>query len=189
MSDDLGDDPVKPRGSPGSEGAESAELGGLPLEPSDSAITRLEGEAAELRDRHLRLAAEYDNFRKRSARERAELTERAQAELLGRLLDVVDDIDRLAAGGAQVQTVDQLHEAVVLTEKKLWKELSAAGFETIEPTGTPFDPEQHEAISSVPAPDAARAHLVARTFQVGYRLRGLLLRPARVQVYGEPALD
>ncbi|MGH7531975.1 MAG: nucleotide exchange factor GrpE [Gemmatimonadales bacterium] len=189
MNDDLGDDPVGSGRSPGSEGAESAEVGGVPLEPPDSAIARLEAEVAELRDRHLRLAAEYENFRKRTARERAELTERAQADLLARLLDVVDDIDRLAAGGAQVQTLDQLHEAVVLTEKKLWKELGAAGFETIDPTGAPFDPEQHEAISSVPAPDAARAHLVAQTFQVGYRLKGLLLRPARVQVYGEPALD
>ncbi|MGB7211682.1 MAG: nucleotide exchange factor GrpE [Gemmatimonadales bacterium] len=189
MNDDLGDGQARTVPSADAERAESAGVGGVPLEPSDSAIARLEAEAAELRDRHLRLAAEYDNFRKRTARERSELTERAQADLLIRMLDVVDDMDRLAAGGAQVQTVDQLHEAVVLTEKKLWKELGAAGFETIEPTGAPFDPEQHEAISSIPAPDAAQAHLVARTFQVGYRLKGLLLRPARVQVYGEPALD
>ncbi|HET7024127.1 MAG TPA: nucleotide exchange factor GrpE [Gemmatimonadales bacterium] len=189
MNDDLGDDTARPEPSADPYRAESAGLGGVPIEPPDSAIARLEAEVAELRDRHLRLAAEYDNYRKRTARERSELTDRAQADLLVRLLDVVDDMDRLAAGGAQVQTVDQLHEAVVLTEKKLWKELEAAGFEAVEPTGAPFDPEQHEAISSIPAPDAARAHLVAQTFQVGYRLKGLLLRPARVQVYGEPALD
>ena len=173
----------------GADGAESAVLGGLPMETPESAVARLEAESAELRDRYLRLAAEYDNFRKRTARERSELTERAQSELLGRILDVVDDMDRLAAGGGQSQGVDQLHQAVVLTEKKLWKELAAAGFESIEPTGAPFDPSQHEAISTVPAPDAAKAHLVAQTFQVGYRLKGLLLRPARVQVYGEPVQD
>ncbi|HEU5358694.1 MAG TPA: nucleotide exchange factor GrpE, partial [Gemmatimonadales bacterium] len=116
-------------------------------------------------------------------------TERAQGELLGRILDVVDDMDRLAAGGGRSPDVDQLHQAVVLTEKKLWKELAALGFESVEPTGAPFDPSQHEALSTVPAPDAAQAHLVAQTFQVGYRLKGLLLRPARVQVYGEPAQD
>ncbi|HEV2290613.1 MAG TPA: nucleotide exchange factor GrpE [Gemmatimonadales bacterium] len=170
----------------GADGAESAVLGGLPMETPESAVARLEAESAELRDRYLRLAAEYDNFRKRTARERSELTERAQGELLGRILDVVDDMDRLAAGGGQSHGVDQLHQAVVLTEKKLWKELTAAGFESIEPTGAPFDPSQHEAISTVPALDAAKAHLVAQTFQVGYRLKGLLLRPARVQVYGEP---
>lgn len=168
------------------DGAESAQLGGLPIETPEAAVLRLEGEAAELRDRYLRLAAEYDNFRKRTARERAELTERAQADLLTRLLDVVDDMDRLSAGGAQSQSVDQLHEAVILTEKKLWKDLGSVGFETIEPTGAPFDPALHEAIAALPAPDAARAHTVAQTLQVGYRLKGILLRPARVQVYGDP---
>lgn len=179
---------VDPSGAAaGPDGAESAVLGALPMETPESAVTRLEAESAEMRDRYLRLAAEYDNFRKRTARERAELTERAQGELLGRILDVVDDMDRLAAGGGQSQGVEQLHQAVVLTEKKLWKELAAAGFESIEPTGAAFDPSQHEAISTVPAPDAAQVNVVAQTFQVGYRLKGLLLRPARVQVYGEPA--
>lgn len=187
MNDDTAGDPGRRTPVTGADGAESAELGVLPMETPESAIGRLETESAELRDRYLRLAAEYDNFRKRTARERSELGERAQGELLARLLDVVDDMDRLAAGGAQVQTVDQLHEAVILIEKKLWKELGAAGFESVDPTGAAFDPEQHEAISTVPAPDAARAHLVAQTFQVGYRLKGVLLRPARVLVYGAPA--
>ena len=171
----------------GADGAESAELGVLPMETPESAIARLEAESAELRDRYLRLAAEYDNFRKRTARERSELGERAQGELLARLLDVVDDMDRLVAGGTQAQTVEQLYAAVVLIEKKLWKELGAAGFESVDPTGAAFDPAEHEAISTVPAPDQARAHLVAQTFQVGYRLKGVLLRPARVLVYGAPA--
>jgi molecular chaperone GrpE len=189
MDRDTAGDPDPAEPMTGAEGAESAELGGLPMETPESAVARLEAESAELRDRYLRLAAEYDNFRKRTARERLELGERAQGELLARLLDVVDDMDRLAAGGAQVQAVDQLHEAVVLIERKLWKELGAAGFESIDPTGAVFDPAAHEAISTVPAPDAARAHLVAQTFQVGYRLKGTLLRPARVLVYGAPAQD
>lgn len=187
MNDDADDGRGRAAPVTGADGAESAELGGLPMETPESAVARLEAESAELRDRYLRLAAEYDNFRKRTARERSELVERAQGELLARVLDVVDDMDRLAAGGAQVQAVDQLHQAVILIEKKLWKELGAAGFEAIDPTGAVFDPAQHEAISTIPAPDATRAHLVAQTFQVGYRLKGLLLRPARVQVYGAPA--
>lgn len=167
--------------------AESADISGLPVETPEAAAMRLEGELAEVRERHLRLAAEYDNFRKRTAKERGELTERAQGDLLARLLDVLDDVDRLASTGETSQTVEQLHQAVVLTDKKLWKELAALGFETVEPTGAPFDPSQHEAIAMIPAPDAARAHTVAQTFQTGYRFKGQLLRPARVQVYGEPA--
>ena len=68
---------------------------GLPVELSEEAVKRLEDELAELRDRHVRLAAEYDNFRKRVAKERIELTDRAQAALAGRLLDVLDDLDRV----------------------------------------------------------------------------------------------
>lgn len=170
-----------------SAGAESADIVGLPVETPEAALLRVEGELAELRERHLRLAAEYDNFRKRTAKERGELTERAQGELLSRLFDVLDDVDRLASSGDTTQSVEQLHQAVVLTDKKLWKELAALGFESVEPTGAPFDPSQHEAIAMIPAPDAARAHTVAQTFQTGYRLKGQLLRPARVQVYGDPA--
>jgi molecular chaperone GrpE len=169
-----------------SASADSAGIAGLPLEPAEGAVQRLEEEIAELRDRHLRLAAEYDNFRKRSTRERAEAGDRGKAELLGRLLDVLDDFDRLVDGGGASQTVDQLHEAVVLTDKKLWRELEQLGLEAIEPTGAPFNPTEHEAISTVPAPAAERAHTVAQTFQIGYRLKGILLRPARVAVYGEP---
>jgi molecular chaperone GrpE len=185
--DDLAAGEGRDLSAEGSSRADSADISALPVETQESAVQRLEGEVAELRDRHLRLAAEYDNFRKRTAKERGELSERAQGELLGRLLDVLDDFDRLASSSVAGQTVDQLHQAVVLTDKKLWKELAAAGFETIEPAGSPFDPALHEAISMVPAPDAARAHTVAQTFQAGYRFKGQLLRPARVQVYGDPA--
>jgi len=68
---------------------------GLPAELSEEAVKRLEDQLAELRDRHVRLAAEYDNFRKRAAKERIELTDRAQAALAGKLLDVLDDLDRV----------------------------------------------------------------------------------------------
>ncbi|HSN15002.1 MAG TPA: nucleotide exchange factor GrpE, partial [Anaeromyxobacteraceae bacterium] len=71
----------------------------VPAEPDASAVERLESERDELKDRYLRLAAEYDNFRKRSQRERAEWAERAQAELLGKLLEVLDDLDRVVEKG------------------------------------------------------------------------------------------
>ena len=157
----------------------------VPVEPDAEAVRRLESQLAEERDRHLRLAAEYDNYRKRATRERGELTDRAQAALMGRLVDVLDDMDRLSADGASA-TADQIRQAVELVDKKLRKELQSAGLERIEPTGAPFDPSVHEAVSTVPAPSPEQDHKVSATFQVGYRFKGTLVRPARVQVYSEP---
>ena len=70
------------------------------MEPSSGAVRRLEEELSEVRDKHLRLAAEFDNFRKRVARERVDLADRAQAQFVVRTLDVLDDLDRLVAGEA-----------------------------------------------------------------------------------------
>jgi molecular chaperone GrpE len=70
-------------------------------------------------------------------------------------------------------------------DKKLWKELQAAGLERIDPVGAPFDPSLHEAVSTVPAPSRDKDHQVSATFQAGYRFKGNLVRPARVQVYAE----
>jgi len=155
---------------------------GLPAELSEEAVKRLEDQLAELRDRHVRLAAEYDNFRKRAAKERIELTDRAQAALAGKLLDVLDDLDRVESGG-QLSENDVVQQALILIERKLRKELEAAGLERLDPVGMPFDPSLHEAVSVVPAPDPSKDHTVSATFQAGYRFKGSLLRPARVQVF------
>jgi molecular chaperone GrpE len=145
---------------------------------------KLEGDLAELKDRHLRLAAEFDNYRKRSSRERAELADRAQASFVAKLLDVLDDLERLMASdpGTPLAVV---REGLSAVDRKLWKELQDAGVERIDPAGTPFDPALHEAVSTVPSPDRSRDHLVSATFQPGYRFKGTLVRPARVQVYSD----
>ena len=176
---------------PGSRDADSqADFGargggsGLPMEPDTEAIRRLEDQLAQERDRHIRLAAEYDNYRKRVTRERAELGDRSQAALVGRLLDALDDLDRLIAEGGAA-SAEQVRQAVELVDKKLRKELMAAGLERIDPVGETFDPSIHEAVSTVPAPSAAEDHQVKATFQPGYRFKGALVRPARVQVYAE----
>ena len=155
---------------------------GLPAELSEEAVKRLEDQLVELRDRHVRLAAEYDNFRKRVAKERIELTDRAQAALAGKLLDVLDDLDRVESGG-QLSENDVVQQALILIERKLRMELEAAGLERLDPVGMPFDPSLHEAVSVLPAPDPSKDHTVSATFQAGYRFKGSLLRPARVQVF------
>ena len=93
-------------------------------------------------------------------------------------------MDRLSADGGSA-SAEQIRQAVELVDKKLRKELQAAGLERIEPTGAAFDPSVHEAVSTVPAPSPEQDHQVSATFQVGYRFKGTLVRPARVQVYSE----
>ncbi|MFN8652695.1 MAG: nucleotide exchange factor GrpE [Gemmatimonadales bacterium] len=157
---------------------------GLPVEPQPEAIRRLEAENSELRDRQLRLAAEFDNFRKRVAKERIELSDRAQAALAVKLLEVLDDLDRVVAGGqASGATSEAVQQGLVMIDKKLRKELEAAGLERVDPAGQPFDPAVAEAVSVLPPPEPARDHTVSATFQAGYRFKGALIRPAMVQVF------
>lgn len=156
---------------------------GVPLEPTAERAHRLQEQLDEARDRHLRLAAEFDNFRKRVARERMELTDRAQAALVARLLDVVDDVDRLEATASASATPEALAEGMILVARKLRKELEAAGLIRIDPVDQPFNPGEHEAVAATPTSDPASDQRVAATFQVGYQFKGTLVRPARVQVY------
>jgi molecular chaperone GrpE len=184
-STDMSQDPSSrdPDTQPEFRGRASASAN-LPMEPDAEAVRRLEEQLEQERERHLRLAAEYDNYRKRVARERAELADRSQAMLVGRLLDALDDLERLVADGASA-SAEQVRQAVALVDRKLRKELLAAGLERIDPAGAPFDPSEHEAVSTLPPPSPDLDHQVSATFQAGYRFKGALVRPARVQVYAE----
>ena len=153
--------------APDAETAERGEPspGGVPLEPDVSAVRRLEDQLSESQERWLRLAAEFDNFRKRIAKERVELGDRAQAALVMRLLEVLDDLDRLAEQDVAATDRDVLHQALVLVDRKLRKELEAAGLERIDPVGEPFDPTLHEAVSVLPPPTAAQEDQVSALFR------------------------
>lgn len=153
-------------------------------EAQASDCERLLAERDEARDRLLRLAAEFDNYRKRVTRERLELSDRAQATLIARLLDVLDDLDRLSDGSAAT-TSESLLEAVTMIDRKFRKELEAAGVERIDPAGQPFDPAEHEAVSAIAASEDGQENQVSATFQPGYRFKGALIRPARVQVFAD----
>ena len=134
------------------------------------------------RDRYLRLAAEYDNYRKRSSKERQEAGARAQGELVKSLIDSLDDLARVDAQDPEVVDGRTIHQGVEVVSKKLMKALSAAGLELIDPVDQTFDPALHEAVSTEPALSPEDDHLVSRVFQLGYLFNGQLLRPARVVV-------
>lgn len=137
---------------------------------------------AEQRDRYLRLAAEYDNFRKRSARERAEAGTRAQGTLITPLLDALDDLERFATLDPATTDTGTVVRGVDLVAKKLMKELGGAGLEVLNPVDQQFDPNLHEALATEPAASREDDGLVARVYQPGYLFNGQLLRPARVVV-------
>jgi len=134
------------------------------------------------KDRHLRLAAEYDNFRKRTAKERMDTWQRAQAELIARLADALDDLSRFAHIDPAETDAKTLHEGVELVERKIWKELESAGVTRIDKVGVPFDPHMHEAVTMQPASKPELDHTVGHVVQPGYKMRDTLLRPARVIV-------
>ena len=139
-------------------------------------------EAAAQQERYLRLAAEYDNFRKRTERERTELWTRAQAQLVEKLLDSLDDLHRVADVKPEATSAAALLEGMQLVERKLFRALETAGLEPIDAAGHPFDPTIHEALMTADTEDEAEDNAVGQVFQVGYRFKGVLLRPARVQV-------
>jgi molecular chaperone GrpE len=137
---------------------------------------------AELQDRYLRLAAEYDNYRKRAVKERTDGWRKAQVDLLSRLVDGFDDLARFARVDPGKTDPKTIYAGVDLVERKLWKELEAIGVRRLDQVGVPFDPQMHEAVSTVPAADAAQDHTVGAVLQPGYMLGDTLIRPARVQV-------
>lgn len=136
----------------------------------------------EQRDKYLRLAAEYDNFRKRAIRERQEAGWRAQGDLIQGITEVLDDIMRFAHVDPASTDAATVVQGVEMVERKLLKSLAGHGLEVVNPVDQPFDPNLHEAVSTEPALSPEDDHLVARVFQLGYVFRGQLLRPARVVV-------
>ncbi|MGH7569256.1 MAG: nucleotide exchange factor GrpE [Gemmatimonadales bacterium] len=156
------------------------------VEPDASAIDRLQGELSALKDKYLRLAAEFDNYRKRAVKERTEVWVKAQAELVARLVDALDDLARFAHVDPEQTDAKTIHDGVDLVERKFWKELEVIGVRRVADAGVPFDPNLHEAVTVRPAADPAQDHTVGAVLQSGYKLGDALIRPARVVVLAWP---
>lgn len=139
-------------------------------------------ELDEAKDKYLRLAAEFENFRRRAVKERQEAGWRAQGDLVRGILDALDDLNRFANVDPATVDAKTVVEGVGLVEKKLFKSLAGHGFEVVDPTNHPFDPALHEAVSTTPAAGPEEDGLVAMCFQAGYVINGHVLRPARVVV-------
>jgi len=157
--------------------------------PENGAADQVERDLDELsetkreRDEYLELArrtkADFENYRKRVARDASEALARGKAELARELLPVIDNLER--ALGASSSDSDALAEGVSMVLAELRAKLAAAGVESFDPTGERFDPQLHEALSTQPA-EGTEAGTVLETLEKGYRLNGQVLRPARVVV-------
>lgn len=152
-------------------------------EDSAEEISDLQADFDRLNDRHLRLVAEFNNFRRRSEQERLSAWSRAQADLVGKFLDVLDDLQRVAELDLSNATVEAIMEGIDLVERKFVRVLGEADIDMVDPTGQPFDPEFMEAMMRVPTDSDEQVDTVAQVFQKGYSLKGVLVRPARVSVY------
>ncbi|TVP42317.1 MAG: nucleotide exchange factor GrpE [Gemmatimonadales bacterium] len=139
-------------------------------------------ELAELRDRHLRLGAEFENYRKRTREEMGSSTTRAKAALIGSLLDVFDDFERMHQVNPETSTAQSVLEGIALVDRKLHRVLADVGLEIIDPAGEFFDPEVMEAVVRVPTEDPEEDDLVDQVLQRGAIFKGHLVRPARVAV-------
>jgi molecular chaperone GrpE len=144
-------------------------------------MTELAAERDDLKDRLLRMTAEFDNYRKRVERERRELSEAASADLIRDILPIIDDLERAMAAAGDAAADAALVSGVELTHRPLLEQLRRRGVEPVESIGQIFNPEVHEAVGSVPADGRPDGEIVA-VFRKGYRAGGRLLRPAMVQV-------
>jgi molecular chaperone GrpE len=151
-------------------------------EPASASASNASLETPSESERYLRLAAEYDNFRKRSSKERLEAGGRAQAELVRRLVDALDDLARFAHVDPASTDATTIVQGVDMVEKKMLRELGALGLEVVNPVDQTFDPAVHEAVATEPTPAKEDDHMVARVYQPGYLFQGQLIRPARVVV-------
>ena len=146
-------------------------------------LDHLQKELTAVNDRHLRLVAEFTNYRRRAESELSEAWARGQADMLRSFVDGLDDLQRVGAWQAESTTVEALVEGVDLVERKFRQALEAAGVEMIDPAGEPFDPNIMEAMLGVPTEDPEQDQKVQEVFQKGYSFKGHLVRPARVTVF------
>lgn len=168
------------------EAAEPAVSIDLPEDPAEavpvliSSLAQSQAEAAGYMDAMQRVAAEFDNFRKRSARERDEIVDRASLRLIERLLPTLDSFDAALAYQTQTESEQKLLAGMADTHRLLMEALSVDGFEPIAATDVPFDPAVHEAVTG---PDGdGDGELLVTEMRRGYTLRGRVVRAALVAV-------
>lgn len=157
--------------------------GGMELEvEKQEEIDKLREELEEAKDKYVRLVAEFENFRKRNAKERIELIQTAGRDIVQSLLVVLDDSDRAAKQLEATTDVTAIKEGVTLVFGKLKNTLQQKGLRVMDSMNQPFDPELHEAITEIPAPTEELKGKILDVIEPGYYLNDKLIRHAKVVV-------
>ena len=148
----------------------------------ENGVEKLQSELNEQKDKYIRLFAEFDNFKRRNAKERMELIQTAGKDVISSLLDVLDDCDRAEKQMQTSEDLQQIKEGIQLVFGKLRNTLQARGLKSMESIETDFDVEKHEAITEIPAPQPNLVDKVVDEVQKGYYLNDKIIRFAKVVV-------
>ena len=167
--------------SQGSEN-ESNESGEAASGEAAGDLASLQQQNSELKDKYLRLFAEFDNYKKRTVKEKIDLMRTAAQDTLTALLPVLDDFDRAKKIADDPKTEENFSEGVSLVYQKLYKVLKQMGLEPMDSTDGAFDPELHEAITEIPVPDESMKGKIVDTIEKGYLLKDKIIRHAKVVV-------
>ncbi len=151
-------------------------------ETVEAKLAKSEAEAADLKDRLLRQMAEFDNYRKRTMKEKAEIILNGSAGVVTDILPVIDDLERAIANSAKSEDFGALKEGIELIYNKLMHILEQKGLQKISPKNEPFDTDFHEAIAMIPAPSEDLKGKVLDCAIDGYKLNDKVLRHAKVAV-------
>ena len=183
---------IKPEEAPAAEekAAEEAKAEeAQPIDPKDAELQKLQAENAALKeqanaaaDKFVRLMAEFDNFRRRTAKEQLDLIETANGKLLEKLSEVLDNFERAAAPeNNQQKDFDAFSKGIQMIHDQFYRILTDAGLVQIDPVGQEFDPNEQEALMNQPSDTVPESHVV-QVFQKGYKLKNKLLKTAKVIV-------
>lgn len=167
--------------SPADAAAESASEAPSKEQPTESAEDILKAELAAANDRNLRLMAEFDNFRRRSAKEQLDIIETANGKLLEKLSEVLDNFERAFASENKAKDLETFEKGMQMIHDQFAKVLTDAGLEQLDPTGEEFDPNCHEALMQQTSETVPENHVVT-VFMKGYKLKNKILKPAKVIV-------
>jgi molecular chaperone GrpE len=144
---------------------------------------KITAELSEMKDKYLRLYAEFDNYRKRTLREREDMIKTAAQDTIKSIIPTLDDFERaIKASKAEAENNSTIFEGVVLIQEKLLRTLEQQGLKAMESDGQPFNPDMHEALTKVPVPNEELKGKVIETIEKGYYLKDKIIRYAKVVV-------
>lgn len=161
---------------------ESNEKNESVTDEKDQKIAELEGKVSELNDKYLRLYSEFDNFRKRTAKEKVELIQSGGEDVFKSILPVIDDFERAIKSNSETSDVKAVNDGVNLIYNKLKSSLTQKGLEEMKSIGEPFNADIHEAITNIPAPSEDLKGKVLDELEKGYSLNGKIIRFAKVVI-------